>query len=187
MQSLAAFFGSERPIRLFCQDESRIGLHLPCYRRLTAFGTKPRQLVEPLYEYYWLYGAVEPTTGEAFYLEMPWLNSECFSIYLRELARHYSDSLCVVLLDNAPAHLARAVAVPENVVLLFLPPYSPELNPVERLWQDIKRRIDVFDKAVRSSLEGLKRQVAEIVRSYTSTEIASLTGYDYLLDAVNAL
>lgn len=118
---------------------------------------------------------------------MPWLNSECFSIYLRELGKHYGESLCVVLLDNAPAHLARAVEVPENVALLFLPPYSPELNPVERLWQDIKRRIDVFDKAVRTSLEGLKAHVAEIVRSYTSAELASLTGYDYLLAALNAL
>ena len=144
-------------------------------------------MVEPLYEYYWLYGAVEPATGEAFYLEMPWLNSECFSIYLRELGTHYGDSLCVVLLDNAPAHLARAVEVPENVVLLFLPPYSPELNPAERLWQDIKRRLDVFDEAVRSSLDGLKAHVAEIVRSYRPAELASLTSYDYLLDALDAL
>ena len=187
-----AFLGTEQPVqaqsvRLFCQDESRIGLHLPRYRRLTAFGIKPRQFVEPLYEYYWLYGAIEPKTGEAFYLEMPRLDSECFSIYLRELGTYYSDSLCVVILDNAPAHVASAVELPRNVVLLPLPPYSPELNPVERLWQDIKRRIDVFDGAVRTSLSGLREHVAEIVRSYTASEIASLTGYDYLLDAAYAL
>lgn len=187
LQSLVAFLGREQPVRLFCQDESRIGLHLPCYRRLTAFGTKPHQLVEPLYEYYWLYGAVEPKTGEAFYLEMPRLDSVCFGIYLRELGKHYRESLCIVVLDNAPAHVASTVEVPENVVLLPLPAYSPELNPVERLWQDIKRRIDVFDVAVRTSLAGLREHVAEIVRSYTASEIASLTGYDYLLDAVNAL
>lgn len=164
-----------------------MGLHLPHYRRLTGLGVKPHQPVEPLYEYYWLYGAVEPQTGEAFYLEMPWLNGECFSIFLRELARHYRESLCLVLLDNAPAHIARGVVVPENVVLVPLPAYSPELNPVERLWQDLKRRIDGFDASVRRSLAGLQEHVAEIVRSYTAVQIASLTGYDYLLDAVNAL
>lgn len=187
LQSLVAFLGTEQPVRLFCQDESRIGLHLPRYRRLTAFGIKPRQFVEPLYEYYWLYGAIEPKTGETFYLEMPRLDSDCFSIYLRELGKYYSESLCVVILDNAPAHVASAVEVPRNVVLLPLPPYSPELNPVERLWQDIKRRIDVFDVTVRTSLAGLREHVAEIVRSYTVSEIASLTGYDYLLDAAYAL
>lgn len=174
-------------MRLFCQDETRIGLHLPSYRRLTGFGVKPHQAIEPLYAYYWLYGAVEPKTGEGFYLEMPCLDSTCFSIFLGELGTHYGEDLCVVLLDNAPAHTARSLVVPENVVLLFLPPYSPELNPVERLWQDLKRRIDVYDAEVRTSLEALRDHVAELVRCYSCEEVASLTGYDYLLGAVHAL
>lgn len=47
-----------------------------------------------------------------------------------------------MILDNAPAHIASDLMVPENIILLFLPPYSPELNPVERLWQDLKAQID---------------------------------------------
>ena len=53
-------------MRVFCHDESRFGLHLPVHRRLTGYGGKPVQVVEPLYESYWLSAAVEPTTGEAF-------------------------------------------------------------------------------------------------------------------------
>lgn len=176
-----------RPVRLFCEDESRLGLHLPCYRRLTGFGVKPRLLVEPLYEYYWLYAAVEPVSGEALWLEMPALNVDCFSAFLRELSRHYGDSLNLVLLDNAPAHIAQRVEVPENVVLVPLPPYSPELNPVERLWLDLKRRIDVLDGEVRTSLTALREHVAGHIRAYTPEQIASLTGYRYLIDAAHAL
>lgn len=92
-----------------------------------------------------------------------------------------------MILDNAPAHIASDLMVPENIILLFLPPYSPELNPVERLWQDLKAQIDIFDQAVRSSLKALRDHVAGIICRYTSDQIASLTGYTYLLDAIKSL
>ena len=174
-------------MRLFCQDESRLGLHLPVRRRLTGYGVKPVQVVEPLYESYWLYAAVEPTTGDAFWWELPRLDADCFALFLDKFAQHYAESLNIVLLDQAPAHVAQRVAVPENVILMWLPAYSPELNPVERLWEDLKGRIDVLDTWVRSSLRALQEHVAGIVQRYTAETIASLTGYAYLGEAAYAL
>jgi DDE superfamily endonuclease len=174
-------------VRVFCQDESRLGLHLPVRRRLTAYGVKPGQVVEPLYEYYWLYAAVEPTTGEAFWWELPRLDADCFTLFLRQFGRYYAASLNIVLLDQAPAHVAQRVPIPENVVLVWLPAYSPELKPVERLWEDLKRRIDVLDGQVRSSLVALQEHVAGLVQRYTAETIASLTGYAYLVEAAYAL
>ena len=174
-------------MRVFCQDESRLGLHLPVHRRLTGYGMKPVQIVEPLYEYYWLYAAVEPTTGEAFWWELPRLDAACFTVFLQKFGQCYDDSLNIVLLDQAPAHVAQRVQIPENVVLVWLPAYSPELNPAERLWEDLKRRIDVLDAQVRSSLTALQEHVAGLVRHYTAETIASLTGYAYLVEAINAL
>lgn len=172
---------------MFCQDESRFGLHLPVRRRLTGYGVKPVQVVEPLYESYWLYAAVEPTTGDAFWWELPRLDADCFALFLDKFAQHYAESLNIVLLDQAPAHVAQRVAVPENVILMWLPAYSPELNPVERLWEDLKGRIDVLDTWVRSSLRALQEHVAGIVQRYTAETIASLTGYAYLVEATYAL
>jgi hypothetical protein len=161
-------------VRVFCQDESRLGLRLPVRRRLTGYGVKPVQVVEPLYESYWLYAAVEPTTGDAFWWELPRLDAACFALFLDKFARYYAESLNIVLLDQAPAHVAQCVQ-------------WPELNPVERLWEDLKGRIDVVDARVRASLSALQEHVAGIVRRYTAETTASLTGYAYLVEAIHAL
>lgn len=132
-------------MRVCCQDESRLGLPLPVRRRLTGYGVKPIQVVAPLYEDSWLYAAVEPTTGDAFWWELPRRDADCFTVFLRQFGQHDAESLNIILLDQAPAHVAQCVPIPENVVLMWLPAYSPELNPVERLWEDLKARIDVLD------------------------------------------
>ena len=119
---------------------------------------------------------MEPTTGEAFWWELPRLEAACFTVFLRQFGKYYTESLNIDLLDQAPAHVAQRVEVPEHVVLLWLPAYSPELNPVERLWEDLKRRIDVLNAQVRSSLCALQEQVAALVRRYTAAPLASLPG-----------
>jgi transposase len=118
---------------------------------------------------------------------LPRLDADCFTVFLRQFGQHYAESLNIVLLDQAPAHVAQRVEIPENVVLVWLPAYSPELKPVERLWEDLKRRIDVLDPRVRSSLTALQEHVAGIVRRYSAETIASLTGYAYLVEAISAL
>lgn len=74
--------------------------------------------------------------------------------------------------------------MPENVVLVFLPPYSPELNPVERLWLALKRRLDVFEERIRTQLEALREHVAAHVHAFTAEELRSLTGYGYIRTAL---
>jgi DDE superfamily endonuclease len=160
---------------------------VPGRRRLTGYGVKPVQVIEPLYESYWLYAAVAPTTGDAFWWELPRLDADCFTLLLDQLSHCYTERLNIVLLDQAPAHVAQRVAVPENVLLMWLPANSPELNPVERLWEALKGRLDVGDARVRASLTALQEHVAGIVQRYTAETIASLTGYAYLVEAVHAL
>jgi hypothetical protein len=162
-------------VRVCCQEETRLGLHWPLHRRRTGYGVKPMQGVEPLYAYYGLYAAVEPTTGDAFRWELPRLDAACFTVFPQKFSQYYSDSLNIVLLGQAPAHVAQRVAVPENSILLWFPASSPELNPVERLWEDLKRRIDVLDGQVRSHLGALQEHVADLGQRYSAERIASLT------------
>jgi hypothetical protein len=98
---------------------------LPIRRRLTGYGVKPIQVVEPLYEYYWLYAAVEPTTGDAFWWELPRLDAACFAVFLRQFGQHYAENRNSILLDQAPAPVGQRVQIPENVILVGCPPTVP--------------------------------------------------------------
>lgn len=171
-------------MRVFVEDESRVGLFPTPIRRITARGIKPIQQVQHVFESYYLYGAVEPLSGQSFFFELPVFSGDCFEVFLREFSKHFWDGINIMILDNATPHKAKRIAVPQNVMLLFLPPYSPELNPMERLWEDIKSRVSHF---FYTRLEDLKDAVASILNSYSKSTIASITGYKYLINAINAL
>ena len=128
-------------VRVFSQDETRYGLLGSTRRRITQHGIKPIAKLNPCYESVYLYGAVEPLTGERFFFEFSHLTSECFQCFLEKFSEAFSESLNLLVLDNGRFHQAKSLKIPENVVLLFLPPYSPELNPIERFWQDLKAKL----------------------------------------------
>jgi len=133
---------------------------------------------------FYVYGAVAPTTGQDFFLELPELNSTNFQVFLDAFAATYADTLNLVVLDNSRCHTAKAVRVPDNVQLVFLPPYSPELNPIERLWHDLKDHLAWLhfpDLSIQQDFVGA------LLRSYTPATIQSLTAYSYFVEAVNAL
>ncbi len=117
-------------------------------------------------------------------MKCPGLNSACFQIFLDEFAKVYPASLNILVLDNGRFHQAKSLQIPDNVVLLFLPPYSPELNPIERLWQDIKAKLfqNVF-----ASIEEMQDKLTDILRNYTKTTIESITNYRYLTKVANEI
>ena len=146
---------------------------------------KPIQKVQFQYESYYLYGAVDPLTGDSFYLEMPGLNSTCFQLYLYELSQYFRGYFLIMLTDNASAHKAKRLIIPENIVFLPFPAYCPELNPIERLWQYIKSKIDF---AIIKTMEDLKLNVADILKNECNDSVvASIIGYLYIIDAVMVL
>jgi transposase len=175
---------SRPPIRVFSQDESRIGLMPIRRRRLTLRGVKPVGPVQYRFESYYLYGAVEPTTGRSFFLELPRLDAACFQIFVDHFAAQHADSVNLVVLDNGACHTAKRLRLPPNLVFVPLPPYSPELNPIERLWRDLK---DHLAFSLYKGLPALKGRVTQLLRRYTPLTLRSLTGYPYFVKAVNGL
>ena len=151
-------------------------------RRITLPGVKPIQEAKSGYEYFYLYGAVEPETGQRFFTEHERLNSDCFQVFLDRFARAFPRSHNVLVLDNGQFHKAKKLSIPTGVQLKFLPPYSPELNPVERLWQDLK---DALGFDFYEDLSSLRQKTRMVLRRYTDEAVASLTGYEYLLEAAS--
>jgi hypothetical protein len=127
-----------RPVRVFSPDESRVGLLTIRRRRLTARGVPPVGSVQHGFEWGYVYGAVEPTTGARFCLELPYLNAEMCQLFVHACAQAFPDSLNILLLDTSGAHTSSQLTLPEHVRCVFLPPYCPELNPMERVWRDLK-------------------------------------------------
>ncbi|MCY4402277.1 MAG: transposase [Candidatus Poribacteria bacterium] len=118
-------------IRLFCQDKMRYGLLPITNRRITLQGIKPVAEIDYSYASIYLYGAVEPMSGDRFFLEFPYLTVDCFQIFINQFSTTFPDNFNLIVLDNGRFHQAEILEIPDNVVLLFLPPYSPELNPIE--------------------------------------------------------
>lgn len=170
-------------VRLFFHDETRLGLIPIQRRRITLRGVKPVGKIQHNFESYYLYGAVEPLSGESFFLELPYLNSDNFQVFLNEFFKEYDSGVNIMVLDNGSFHKAKGLRIPENVIFLFLPAYSPELNPIERLWEDIKSQI-AFE--IYKELEILKNRVSQIIKNYTNQTIQSLTSYPYVMNAINA-
>jgi transposase len=171
-------------VRVFSQDESRLGLLTVRRRRLTACGVQPVGAVQHVFEWFYVYGAVAPTTGERFFLELPDLNADMFQIFLDAFAQAYPDSLNILLLDNSGAHTAQRLHWPANVRAVWLPPYCPELNPIERVWRDLK---DELAWQQFTNLDAQQDYVGQLLQAYDASTLQSLTRYAYLVEAINAL
>lgn len=127
----------EAEVELWAEDEARLGLK-PVVRRVWApVGERPTARAKRGYEWTYLYGFVRPESGEVFWLILPTVNAELFSMALREFAKEVGagkGKRVLLVLDRAGWHTGKEVEVPEGVHLEFLPSASPELQPAERLW-----------------------------------------------------
>ena len=127
---------------------------------------------------------MEPTTGERFFLALPYLNAASFQIFVKAFAEAFPDGLNLLLLDNSGAHTAQGLTLPANVRLVFLPPYCPALHPIERVWRDLK---DALAWLHCSNLDVQQDSLATLLRAYEAATLQALTGYPYLVDAIHAL
>lgn len=124
-------------LEVWAMDEHRIGLK-PILRSVwAACGQRPLSPVRPRYEWLYLYGFVQPQSGRTYWLLMPTVSIEAFSAALTAFAAHVNAGprrQILLVLDRAGWHMSPRLALPAGVTLVPLPPYSPELQPAERLW-----------------------------------------------------
>lgn len=146
-------------------------------------GFRPPRIVRRVYEWTYLYAAVDPTSGESFSLYLPGMDGECFKKFLEELSRAYSDHHLLLVLDNAPSHTSGQISYPENVSLLALPAYSPELNPVERWFEEFRRALsnEAFE-----TIEVLQEALTKTLEPYWEDRslLRGLTGYSWWVEAI---
>ena len=127
---------------------------------------------------------MEPTTGARFFLELPYLTADACQIFIEAFAHAFSDSLTLLRLDNSGAHTAPHLRWPEHVRPLWLPPYGPELNPIERVWRDLKDDLAWLQFPDRDAQQV---DVGNLLQAYNAPTVQALTGYAYVVEAIHAL
>lgn len=136
-----------------------------------------RQMIR---EYIYAYSAMAPQTGDCFSMIAPYCNTEAMNCFLNQLAKQYSNYRIVLLLDKAGWHISKNIRLPDNLLLMHLPPYSPELNPVELLWREVRRKH--FHNKIFNSLDHVENTLMKALAYYhnNATDIKKLaTGYSY--------
>ena len=131
---------SEHPgadVEVWSEDEHRIGLH-PIVRRIwVELGEQPVATVNWKRQWLWLYAFGKPQTGQTYWWLLPYVSTKLFSRVLKDFAQHFragKNKRIILPLDQAGWHMSGHLEVPEGIHLVPLPPYSPELQPAERLW-----------------------------------------------------
>lgn len=122
-------------MEVWFQDEARIGQQGTLTRLWALRGSRPTAVKQTEYEWVYLFASINACTGEAVALVSPSVNTDYMNAHLEHISRQVGISRhAVLVLDGAGWHVAKALKVPQNITLLHLPPYSPELNAAERPW-----------------------------------------------------
>jgi len=137
-------------------------------RQWAKRGTRPRQPADQRYESAYLFGAICPARGTGAALALPYADTHAMQLHLDEIARTVRPGAhAVLLLDRAGWHTTPVLAVPKNISLILLPSRSPELNPVENIWQYLRktwlsnRVFETYDDIVEAACDAWRRLIAQ--------------------------
>jgi transposase len=160
-------------------DEARFGQKGRVCHRWSIRGQRPPGPCDQRYTWTHLFAAVRPATGDSFALVLPQVSTAAMNAFLAQFAATLAEhEHAVMVLDRAGWHRAKKLVIPSNVTVVWLPPYSPRLNPVERLWLFLRERhlshrlLDTYDAVVAA--------LCRAWNALTMERIRTLTSYPYL-------
>jgi len=130
-------------------------------------------------EYRYVYGAVEPFTGDSAFLIMPSNNTDCMNVFLLHLSQTYPEDKIILVCDRASWHRAKTLEVPPNILLIHLPPATPEMNPIEQIWKEIRKR--GFKNEIFQTLEKVVDRLCLVICSLSHDSIKCITGRDWII------
>lgn len=170
-----------KPFRLMFQDEARFGRISQPMQCWAPAGIRPVVPTQIVREYSYAFTALSPLDGINHSLILPWVNGEMMSLFLAEVASRHPDEHIAMVVDGASWHKAKGLKIPKNMTLIFLPPYSPELNPVECFWKQVRKK--GFYNKVFKTIKSVEDTLEEILRQFEKslTTVQSLAGFDWII------
>lgn len=165
---------------ILAEDEGRFGrISEPrsCWAPASERPIAPKQIIR---EYVYAYSAVCPSLGKMTSLILPRADSEMMSLFLQHVSEEFKDYIVIIVMDKAGWHTSKRLMLPPNVKILPLPPYSPELNPVEHIWDELREK-SLSNKAF-DNLDELENALCKGLMKITNNheKVKSMTNFDYL-------
>jgi len=168
-----------KPTIVLSFDESRFGTHSKISHGWFERGTRPQVPFKIGYQNFYLYSAVNSSNGSNFNLILPKVDTEHMNVFLSELSKEYPYDKIALIMDGAGWHKSKDLKVPKNIVIFYFPPYSPELNPVERLWLYIKSNI--LSNRIYEKLEDLEMKLCEFMNQLHDEVVKNICTLEYMV------
>jgi hypothetical protein len=170
-------------VTLWCQDEARVGQKGRVCHRWFPRGQRPPGLCDQRYTWAHLFAAVHPATGAGFALVLPEVSTRAMQVFLDQFAATLgADEHAAMPLDQAGWHGTQALVVPGNVTLVSLPPYAPQLNPIERVWLYLRERH--LSHRLLAGYDAIVDACCSAWNQLTPQRLRSLTSYPYLQQVI---
>ncbi len=171
-------------VRLMFQDEAgfeRINKPKSCW---CDNGIRPVGPCQRIREYTYAYGAVSPIDGEMVSLVLPYCNTECMNIFLEEISNTFPNDYILLVADNAAWHKSKTIKIPNNIEIFPLLPYTPELNPIEMIWDELREKF--FKNELFKTLSKVSDRLCDGLSYLTKNKeiVKSITGWDWILTDV---
>ena len=166
------------------QDEARFGRISDIRRCWAPYPMRPLCQAMLTHDYVYAFGAVDACTGELDSLILPHVNTHCMQLFLNEVSKRHPDERIVMVIDGAIWHRSRALKAPDNIYLLRQPPYAPELNPMEHVWDE--RREKFFHNRAFASLDALEDQLILGLRTLegNSETVRTIVSWDWIMSSL---
>ena len=167
----------EKSIVMFF-DEGRFGLRSTTMRMWAERGKPAIAKVRQGFKNFYAYSAVCPYNGDSFSLILPWVGTDMMNMYLSELSEYLPDKKIYLIMDGAGWHKSKELKVFDNIEIIIQPAYSPELNPVEKLWEWMKK--ECLHNFFYKCLEDLMDVVCDEFRKLEDSNLKRLCNCSYL-------
>lgn len=171
-------------IFMYC-DEGRFGLMGDLTGCWVPPGVRPEITMKLTRQYLYAYSAVSPVDGRMVSLVLPFANTEAMSAFLREISLVFPRHYVVLHMDQAGWHKSANLEIPKNIRIEFLPPYSPQLNPAEHVWDEIREKW--FKNKYFETLEQVEEQLCKGLKDLEDKPeiVAGITGFPWILNAIS--
>ena len=166
------------------EDEARFGRMSSPYEAWAPKPVRPSVELALVREFEYVYCAVSPQDGKAVWSVQNQMDTGCMGAFLREVSNAFPDEMVLMILDRASCHKAKALDMPANIMLDFLPPYSPELNPTEHIWDEMREKF--FANRIFGSMDVVRDHINEAIAQFkTHAEtLKSITCWPWIKSAI---